>query len=637
MNRVSRPSAHRGRNALAAFVVLGLALAVAAPWTGRSARAASAPSSRGDQLVFYYDARDGRTSFLNLRNLDPQPTTVGLVFYSADLSEVSGQTLSLPARGLRTIDVGALRAGGLPAGVGIAVATGVNASAEAVVTKALSGSFTVANLATGSAWGAPAVRRRARLVEPGPDGDDGASRGSVIDGTTVALEPVEAGTANLANYYDPETLRPAAEGGNELVIFSFADAPGRVAGIASGASRWLATARRRSGVSLSPRTLDVSGVRLTDLVSVFGADVNGSAGSLELELDLAASPIEGVHRVVFFAEALGTFGTGYRLPARAPAAPGPSPSPSATPATTPTAASSPGPTGTPQPIATVGGALAATPAPAQGSSVRADQVIAYYDAREGATTYVNLRNHDDNSMRVRLVLASADLASMASELMDLPASGTATIDVAALVATKGLPRTPGLLFASRVNQATECLVSGRISGSFTVANLATGSAWGAPAMLRTAYRATGTGPVRTGDVIDGEQIALRVIDDGELDLAAYYDPATLAPAESGGHQLALLAFRDGTLPVYAPAPATVTWQVVQARADGTAPTGTLSVPVTGLQLTDLVTLLGPTAPGSSGSLLFQPVAPRQDDASRAVFFAEALGTFGTGYRLPALR
>jgi hypothetical protein len=57
--------------------------------------------------------------------------------------------------------------------------------------------------------------------------------------------------------------------------------------------------------------LTVSGVTVTDLASVLGAGVNGSGGGISFFADAGSSE---PNRLVYFAEALGTFGTGYLLP-----------------------------------------------------------------------------------------------------------------------------------------------------------------------------------------------------------------------------------------------------------------------------------------------------------------------------------
>ena len=73
-------------------------------------------------------------------------------------------TFDLAAGAVRVVDIGSFKVtDGLPAQQGIAVASIVNRpNCLPIHNRALQGNFTVANLATGSAWGSPAVGRSAR-------------------------------------------------------------------------------------------------------------------------------------------------------------------------------------------------------------------------------------------------------------------------------------------------------------------------------------------------------------------------------------------------------------------------------------------------------------------------------------------
>ena len=58
-------------------------------------------------------------------------------------------------------------------------------------------------------------------------------------------------------------------------------------------------------------TFGASGVVVTDLASVASSGVDGASGSIRF----SAAPVEeSVTRLIYFVEALGTFGTGYLLP-----------------------------------------------------------------------------------------------------------------------------------------------------------------------------------------------------------------------------------------------------------------------------------------------------------------------------------
>ena len=264
------------------------------------------PASRGDQVLLYFDARAGFTSFLSLANTGTAPLDVRIDVYDEDLTRGDAIDLSLPAGGSRIVDIGELRDAGSVSGPGLAIAYAVDASGAAVVTRVLAGNFTVANLATGSAWGAPGAARSARLAS----GGEVPAPGTVIDGAAVLLDQIRPDKVELAVYHDPDTLESASEGGNQLVFVSFDDVGGQAPEVRSATMRWIATASRNDGAFLPAAAFDTSGVEVSHLEAVAGPGVRGAAGHLELT---ARTPWAG-SRLVFFAQSLGTFATGYLLP-----------------------------------------------------------------------------------------------------------------------------------------------------------------------------------------------------------------------------------------------------------------------------------------------------------------------------------
>lgn len=278
------------------------------------------PDGQGDQLVFFYDARDGRTSYVTVRHAAPQSLpqlTVRVIFYSGGFSLPFTRDLELEPGELRILDVGALRDEGLPGQPGMAIATAIDPTGAPIVTRALTGNFTVANLQTGSGWGAAAAARSAINTGVGEISDAVAppgtfpAAGTVIDGTVVALRPIQPHELDLAAYYAPDQLAPAAEGGNQLVFLSFADVAGTPYAAQPASTSWALSARRNDGSLLADTSYGVSGVVVTDLAAVLGPQVNATGGSIRFAANGTA---ERISRLVFFAEALGTVGTGYMLP-----------------------------------------------------------------------------------------------------------------------------------------------------------------------------------------------------------------------------------------------------------------------------------------------------------------------------------
>ncbi|MND09571.1 hypothetical protein D3C83_330160 [compost metagenome] len=58
--------------------------------------------------------------------------------------------------------------------------------------------------------------------------------------------------------------------------------------------------------------LEVTGVTQRDLVSVLGTEANGSSAGGGFDLNSGGTA--NANRLVFFVQALGSFGTGYLLP-----------------------------------------------------------------------------------------------------------------------------------------------------------------------------------------------------------------------------------------------------------------------------------------------------------------------------------
>jgi hypothetical protein len=270
------------------------------------------PDARGDQLAFYYDARSGFTTFMNLHNGGDTSLTVSLALYGPDFGEPFSDVLTLGAGSTKTIDVAELRDRGLPAQYGIAFATVVDGAGRPIVTRNLAGNFTVANVATSSAWGAAAAARTA--VQLGAGGVGTPALGAHIDGESVLLRAIRPDRVSLAVYYDPATLASPDQGGNQLIFLSFNDVPGDTFAAEAAVTRWSLAARRNDGQAFSPPELDVLGVQVEHLESVLGAQANGAAGSILF----SAGASGAYNRLVFFTESLGTFSTGYLLPRVAP-------------------------------------------------------------------------------------------------------------------------------------------------------------------------------------------------------------------------------------------------------------------------------------------------------------------------------
>lgn len=292
-------------------LVLGSALAAGSALAHSPEEVATKePAGRGDQVIFYYDVRADYTTFLNLRNESTSEVTVSLDFYGGSpFGAAFKRNESLAAGATKIIDAGDLKGSGLAAGAGVAFATVVNGTTP-IVSRALSGNFTVANLKTNSAWGAAGAARSAVQIDA-EDNEVVPAPGTAIDGVDVLLRPIHPTSTTLATFYDPQTLQPAADGGNQIIFVSFNDVPGASFSVQSATTNWAVSAVKNDGSALPATTFEANGVQVSNLVAVAGDGVNGQSGGI----NFAANSGGAQTRMIFFTESLQTFGTGYLLPA----------------------------------------------------------------------------------------------------------------------------------------------------------------------------------------------------------------------------------------------------------------------------------------------------------------------------------
>jgi hypothetical protein len=262
------------------------------------------------------------------------------------------------------------------------------------------------------------------------------------------------------------------------------------------------------------------------------------------------------------------------------------------------------------------------------------QLIFYYDAREGFTTFVNIRNGGGDPLTVKLDVWGPTFETNVTQTFALAAGGVRVVDIGALKNTDGLAAQQGIAVASIVDgSGLPIHITRGLAGNFTVANLATGSAWGSPAVGRSARNVVDGMEPANGTVVNGSLVVYQIIQPNVLALATYYNPQNLAPVQDHGNQLIFVNFKDGP----AGAPLTVAqtnWLMIATRgADGTQLSATFAV--TGVIEHDIVTVLGTEAngaPGGGGFIRGDGTA----SANRFIFFVQSLGTFGTGYLLPHL-
>ncbi len=269
-------------------------------------------SGFGDQLLYFWDGRDGFTTFLAVRNLGADDLTIEMQLYGPDLGEPFADVVSVPAHGAEIFDIQELRDRGLDTDFGLAVAHAIGPSGEPVVSRALAGSLTVANLSTSSAWGTTATARIAVALDGGETQLPPA--GDVIDGESVLLRAVRPEGVVLPLYFDPDSLDPAELDGNQIVFLSFNDEPGIPFRASARGTTWAIEAHTSDGTALSPADWTSEGVAVSDIVSVLGEESRGSSGSATLRAVAGGA----YNRILFFTQSLANFGTGFLLPEESP-------------------------------------------------------------------------------------------------------------------------------------------------------------------------------------------------------------------------------------------------------------------------------------------------------------------------------
>ena len=292
-------------------VLASLASALLAIPDARAQQAIAVPDVRGDQLLFFYDARAGRTSFLLVDNPGDAPVTVEVALYPASLAASLGRVrIEIAAAGHTIVDPATIAAGAAAGNAGLAVVTPVASASDGtpVVPPApLTGSFTLANTVLASAFGENAFGRLA-VASSGQR----AVPGSAVDGAAVRYQRLAPAVLAIPVYFSPPTLGAVENDGNRVVLAAFADRY-------DGGAFALAPARAAldvklfdgDGVEVAARSLDASGVLLSDLQSVAGPDrVLSSSGKAFFAIDAPDASVLGV-----FSQSLGTFASGHRMTA----------------------------------------------------------------------------------------------------------------------------------------------------------------------------------------------------------------------------------------------------------------------------------------------------------------------------------
>jgi hypothetical protein len=282
----------------------------------------------GDQLIYFYDLRPARTTFLTVGNPSASGVVLEIVFYSQSLERITEQVVVLPAFGATVLDPG--QSQGVPGTAGLVVMTPITSEVDntpIVPQRPLVGGFSIVNQTLGAGTGGNPFGRLA-LKRTGADLETRATPGATVDGLTVVYQntlPSSPGNGlsslTFPVYFNPNTLSPADQDGNRLFFASFSDQYAAPVG-PLGAARFnivpdpvdtQATFYNASGgAPLLITTLTVSGVRFETLQSLAGGTPLTSSGRLEISYPFAGlSDADNFFGMA--SQSLGTFAIGQRL------------------------------------------------------------------------------------------------------------------------------------------------------------------------------------------------------------------------------------------------------------------------------------------------------------------------------------
>ena len=291
------------------------------------------PASSGHQLIFVYDARDGRTTFLTVSaTILPAPASVSRSAASAlpgqsATIEIAFYPLSLAARlGDRVVAIGdgetividprAPEYAAFAAGqAGLVVVTPIVSESDRhpiALNGALLGSFTIANTNLGAGFGGTAAARdavdRGGAIAPG---------GAIVDGSDVRYQRIAPRSLTLNGFFNPATLGRPEDDGNRVLIAAFDDVYGTRFDVQPQRVLLFPTFSAPRGAPLAGSPVCTDGIVFTSLQALAAPSTLDAAGYAGFRIQ---GPMVG-NLFGFFAESLGTYGAGQRLTSNAATVP----------------------------------------------------------------------------------------------------------------------------------------------------------------------------------------------------------------------------------------------------------------------------------------------------------------------------
>jgi hypothetical protein len=314
--------------------VIGLVCGLAVAASEVPSPAVDVPEPSGDQLIFYYDATEGHASFLGVSNPANAEVMVEVAVYPGDLgTPIATQVVKIPAGGDQLFDPSASFGGMVAGHAGLIVVTpvGDDHMTPIVPPKPLAGVFTIADTASGSAFGESPMARMAVT------GDNRASAGDEVDGNTVSYEKFTPKVLMVPSFFGVSTAGDQTTGTDQVIVVAFDDkygTPFRIAAANSTPKLDVQICTHDAG-PLAPLQIDLPAILSKSVADLAGGTAPTSSGNVFLTVEQPPDNVFGLFR-----QAVGSFAAGQRLPATDAV---PSCTPTATPTPTPTPAPTPAP------------------------------------------------------------------------------------------------------------------------------------------------------------------------------------------------------------------------------------------------------------------------------------------------------
>ncbi len=274
------------------------ALALMMPASAMAQTSIDVPLVTGDQLIFFFDARENRQTFISVANPSSEAVDIQIDFYGSSMESLGSQSNTLVAAGNVIIDPSATSA--TSGNYGVALVTPVAGGAAVVPPAPLTGTFTLANLSLESGFGQNPMGRMA-VDSTG----ELAPVGAAVDGASYSYQTISPDVLSIPVYYNPNS---GGEGsGNAIILVAFDDSYEGGFSITSRSLTPITAFFNNQGVEVAVSEFGVDGVYLGDLEGTAGAALT-SSGKVFFDVDSLGGNVFGLYN-----QSLQTYSAGQRL------------------------------------------------------------------------------------------------------------------------------------------------------------------------------------------------------------------------------------------------------------------------------------------------------------------------------------